>query len=67
MDQVFITRSPLFVTRTKGDDIVVMAKSEYESLNETLYLLGSKKNSERLAKGIEEFEKGKGVKRKLID
>jgi len=67
MDMVFKTRAPLFVTRSKGDDIVVMAKSDYESLTETLYLLSSKKNAERLAKGIEEFEQGKGVKRDLID
>ena len=67
MDLVFKTKAPLFVTRTKGDDIVVMSKSDYESLNETLYLLSSKKNAERLAKGIEEFEQGKGVRRDLID
>ena len=67
MDMVVKTRAPLFVTRSKGGDIVVMAKSDYESLHETLYLLSSNKNAERLARGIEEFEKGKGVSRDLID
>jgi antitoxin YefM len=67
MDLVFKSRAPLIVTRSKGDDIVVMAKSDYESLNETLYLLSSLKNAERLAKGIEEYEKGKGVSRDLTD
>ena len=67
MDLVFKSRAPLFVTRSKGDDIVVMAKSDYESLNETLYLLSSTKNAERLAKGLEEYEKGKGVSRDLTD
>ncbi len=67
MDMVVKTKAPLYVTRSKGDDIVVMAKSDYESLNETLYLLSSKKNAERLTRGINEFEKGKGIERDLLD
>lgn len=67
MDLVLSTRSPLFISRSKGEDVVVLSKSDYESMQETLYLLGSTKNSERLARGIEEYEQGKGVKRELID
>ena len=52
MDKVLSTRAPLFVTRTKGDDIVVLSKSDYESMQETLYLLNSPKNAERLFRGI---------------
>lgn len=67
MDLVHTTRSPLFVTRSKGEDVVVLSKSDYESIQETLYLLGSPKNAERLARGLEEYKKGKGIKRDLID
>lgn len=67
MDLVLTTRSPLFVSRSKGEDIVVLSKSDYESMQETMYLLSSAKNMERLAIGIEEYEQGKGVKRELID
>lgn len=67
MDLVLTTRSPLFVTRSKGEDVVVLSKSDYESMQETLYLLGSPKNAERLARGLEEYKKGKGIKRDLID
>lgn len=67
LDLVLSTRAPLFVSRSKGEDVVVISKSDYESIQETLYLLGSAKNAERLAKGIEEFHQGKGVKRKLLD
>ncbi len=42
MDLVFSSRSPLFVTRSKGEDIVVMSKAEYESIQETLHLLSNK-------------------------
>jgi antitoxin YefM len=67
MDKVFSSRLPLYVTRSKGEDVVVLSKSDYESMQETMYLLSSPKNAERLAKGIQEFENGKGVKRELID
>lgn len=67
MDQVLKTRAPLFVTRAKGEDVVVLSKEEYESMEETLYLLSSPKNAERLAQGIKEFEDGKGEAKDLID
>jgi len=67
LDLVFKDRAPLFVTRSKGEDIVVMSKSDYESLQETLFLLSSPKNAERLARGIKEYEEGRAVKRKLIN
>jgi len=55
------------VTRSKGEDIVVLSKSDYESMQETLHLLSSARNAERLFKGIKEFEKSKGVERALIE
>lgn len=67
MDAVFTSRSPLYVTRSNGEDVVVMSKADYESIQETLYLLNSPRNAERLAKGITEFEQGKGVARNLIE
>ena len=67
MDLVFNTRSPLFVKRAKGEDVVVLSKSDYESMEETIHLLSSPKNAERLAQGIKEYEEGKGVERKLMD
>ena len=67
MDLVLKSRAPLFVTRSKGEDVVVLSKSDYESMQETLYLLSSPKNAQRLAKGIEEYKQGKGTKRELLD
>ena len=67
LDLVLKTKAPLFVTRNKSEDIVVISKSDYESIQETLYLLNSSKNSERLARGIQEHKEGKGVKGDLID
>ena len=67
MDAVFTSRSPLYVTRANGEDVVVMSKADYEGLQETLYLLSSPKNAERLARGITEFQQGKGVAHDLIE
>ena len=67
MDLVFKSHAPLFVTRSNGEDVVVMSKADYESMQETLYLLSSAKNAERLALGIREFEEGKGVQRDMIE
>lgn len=67
LDSVLDNSSPLFVTRSKGEDIVVLSKSDYDSMNETLFLLSSPTNAKRLAEGIEEYNNGKGVERKLIE
>jgi antitoxin YefM len=67
LDTIFANKTPLFVTRSKGEDVVVLSKSDYESMEETIYLLSSPKNAERLASGIKEYEQGKGQQRELID
>ena len=67
LDKVFHDNSPIFVTRANGEDVVVISKSDYESMLETFYLLKSPKNAERLLRGIKEFEKGLGVEKKLFE
>ena len=67
LDKVIKNHSPLFVTRTNGEDVVVLAKSDYESMQETFYLLKSPNNAIRLLEGIAEHEKGLGQERKLIE
>ena len=67
LDFVLKNKSPLFVTRVNKEDVVVLSKSDYDSMQETLYLLGSSKNTQRLAKGIKEYEEGKAINRELIE
>jgi len=67
LDNVFSNHNPLFVTRTKGEDVVVLSKSDYESMQETLHLLSSSKNANRLLKGIKEYENGGGKEKALIE
>lgn len=67
LDEVFRNNSPLFVTRTKGENIVVLSESDYESIMETFYLLRSPKNAKRLLQAMEQYEQGKGVAKDLIE
>ena len=48
MDKVFNSKSPVFVTRSNGEDVVVLSKEEYDGIQETLHLLSSPKNALRL-------------------
>ncbi|MFC6099237.1 type II toxin-antitoxin system Phd/YefM family antitoxin [Olivibacter domesticus] len=67
LDEVFKSHSPLYVTRTKGENIVVLSESDYESLMETFYLLRSPKNAERLHRAVEQYQQGKGQAKDLIE
>lgn len=67
LDKVFLDQNPLYISRTNGEDVVVLSKSEYESMMETFHLLKSPKNASRLMEGIEEYKKGKGEERSLIE
>ncbi|WP_374951798.1 type II toxin-antitoxin system Phd/YefM family antitoxin [Mucilaginibacter sp.] len=65
LDQVRNSHTPLFVTSANGDDVVVLSKADYESMEETFYLLKSPKNAARLLQGIEDYEKGLAKERSL--
>jgi antitoxin YefM len=67
LDDVFENNSPLFVTRTKGENIVVLSESDYESIMETFYLLRSPKNAERLQKAVNEHKAGKVEVKALLE
>lgn len=67
LDKVLLNHTPLFVTRNNGEDVVVLSKSDYESMQETFYLLKSPANAKRLLEGLEEYEKGLAQEKKLIE
>ena len=67
LDKVFESRTPLHITRTKGENIVVLSEADYESIMETFYLLKSPKNAERLLRAVADANEGKGKERKLLE
>ena len=55
-----------FIISTKDNKTaVLMSYDEYASMKETLYLMSSKKNRERLDNAIEQIEKGNFQTREL--
>lgn len=68
MNEVIEAHAPVTITRSKGKgDVVMMSLEEYESLQETFYLLKSPKNAKRLLEAIEGLDRGEGIKRELIE
>lgn len=67
LDEVFKSNTPLFITRTKGENVVVLSESDYESIMETFYLLKSPKNAERLQRSIKQYQQGKATSKTLIE
>ena len=59
---------PLIITRPGGKEAaVVMSLEDFNSWQETAYLLSSPANAERLRQSIAELDAGKGVERKLLE
>ena len=67
MDKVCDDRSPIIVTRKSSNSVVIMSLEDYESLEETAYLLRSPKNTKRLLESIAQLENGKGHEKELMD
>jgi antitoxin YefM len=52
LDEVCKSRAPLVVTRPAGGSVVLLSLEEYESIEETLHLVRSPANAERLLRSI---------------
>lgn len=59
MDEVWDSRAPLHVTRQNARPVVVLSEAEYESMAETLHLLQSPANAERLRRALREATAGR--------
>jgi len=57
--------APVVITRNRDQAVVMLSLAEYQSLQETAYLLRSPANAKRLLKSIESLERGRGVRKKL--
>ena len=55
------------VSRSKGKNVVVMALEEYNAIQETLHVVQSVSNRNRLDKAIEEMDKGQFEIHSLIE
>lgn len=67
IDEVCEDRSPVIITRKRNQAVVMMSLEDYESLEETSYLLRVPANAQRLQESIEGLEKGEGRVHKLVE
>ena len=66
MKQVCDDHDPIIVTRKNNQAVILMSLEDYESLNETAYLMQSPVNAKRLIASIEELKAGDGKERELL-
>jgi antitoxin YefM len=61
LDKVCDDRAPLVVMRRNSEPVVVLSLADYESLEETLYLLSDPANAEHLRKSMAQANAGEFV------
>ena len=65
MDRVCSDRDPVIITRKRNQSVVMISLEDYESLEETAYLLRSPANAKRLAASIEAAEQSQTVEKRI--
>lgn len=66
MDNVCKDHAPAVITRVSGDHVVMLSLADYNSIEETMYLLSSSNNASRLRESIAQLQSGKTQQRELI-
>jgi len=56
---------PLVITRSKAPSVVLLSTEDFQSLEETAYLLPSPANARRLFAAVEQLDNGQGTVRDL--
>ena len=67
LDDVEDNNETLIVKRKTGKGTVVISLDEYNSIMETVHLLSSKINADRLYESIRQMKEGKTVSHDLIE
>lgn len=67
LDTVIRMNQPLQVHRSNGEDVIVISKEDFNSMEETFHLLKSPANAKRLMDAIEEYNSGTRTERKLME
>lgn len=67
LDQVEDDNETLIIKRKSGKGTVLLSLDEYNSIMETVHLLSSKKNADRLYESIRQVESGDVMTKKKLD
>lgn len=67
LDKVNDDHKPVLITRQNGKPAVVISLEDFQSYEETAYLMSSPKNAARLSESIAQLEAGKVLHKGLIE
>ncbi len=67
IEQVILDAQPTIVCNDEGKKAVLMSLDEFNSWQETLYLLSNPANADHLYKSIEQVKSGKKMVKELIE
>jgi antitoxin YefM len=67
MDRVVEDRTPVVITRQKAEAVVMVSLADWNAMEETLHLLSSPANAERLREAIRQLDESLGKERELIE
>ncbi len=66
LDDVEQNNETLIIKRGTGKGAVLISLDEYNSIMETMHLLSSKANADRLFESIRQIKEGKVIRKKLF-
>jgi antitoxin YefM len=66
MERVCDEHEPIIITRKNSRSVVMMSIEDYNSIQETAYLLRSPANAENLRNSIKQYDQGKYQHRNLV-
>ncbi len=66
LDDVENNNETLIIKRGSGNGTVLISLNEFNSIMETVHLLSSKSNADRLYESIRQMKAGKNVEKELI-
>ncbi|WP_426369631.1 type II toxin-antitoxin system Phd/YefM family antitoxin [Pseudocolwellia sp. HL-MZ7] len=64
IESVADRHEPLLIT-SKTADVVMLAREDFDSMQETMYLLSSRNNANRLMESIAQYETGSLIKAEI--
>jgi antitoxin YefM len=67
MDRVVDDHRPIVITRQKAEAVVMVSLADWNAMEETLHLLSTPSNAERLREAIAELDAGQGQDRDLVE
>lgn len=66
MDDVCRDHEPAVITRQRGEPVVLLSLQDYNSMCETMHLMRSPANAQRLRESIDQLNSGRFKTRELI-